>query len=199
MSYQSYKQARDAAWQVLIDCHIRQLPVDIGAICKQCGYKVYSYQSGKQAIAQMGLSNQCNLSDGFTLSHGKNIYIFYNDRCSHGRQRFTLAHELGHIILGHLLEGSYTTVNREPSPNDSPEETQANQFAARVLAPACVLYALGATNAEDISRLCDISIQAAKFRAHRLGVLANRGKYFSHPLERQVFAQFTNYLSSLRP
>ena len=65
-----------------------------------------------------------------------------------------------------------------------------------VLAPACVLHALGVTAAEDISRVCGISLQAAEFRAARLAVLEGRGKYLSHPLERQVFEQFRDFLSA---
>lgn len=195
-NYKNYQQARDAAWQILIDCQVSGLPVNVGAICHQLGYPVYSYSKAADVIAAAGLSAQCSVSDGFTVCYGGKMRIFYNDRCSIGRQRFTVAHELGHIILGHVYDGQYTLVNREPAPGDNPHETQANQFAARILAPACVLHALGITRAEDISRICNISLPAAQFRAARLAVLDGRGMYLSHPLERQVFVQFTDYLSA---
>lgn len=197
-SYKNYQQARDAAWQLLIDCGISELPVSVSAICRQLGYPLYSYRKAAKAIAAAGLSNQCRTSDGFTFVTGGKTYIFYSDICTPARQRFTVAHELGHIILGHVGEGQHTLRNREPSPSDDPAETQANQFAARILAPACVLRALGVTTAEEISRVCGISMQAAEFRAARLAVLEGRGKYLSHPLERQVFEQFRDYLSAQR-
>lgn len=78
----------------------------------------------------------------------------------------------------------------------APEETQANQFAARILAPACVLHALKVRNAEEIARLCGISRQAAEFRLARLRVLEQRGKYFTSPLERQVYEQFIPFLEA---
>lgn len=196
MSYDNYKQARDAAWQFLIDCQIESLPVDIAKVCASKGYVLRSYQSGKNAIAALGLSGQQNVSDGFTFLHSGKYYIFYNDRCSPGRQRFTIAHELGHIVLGHLLEGQYTVINREPAPGDDPAETQANQFAARILAPACVLHALNVSTVEELRQLCGISHQAAEFRLARLRVLNQRGKYLSSPLERKVFEQFRPFLAA---
>lgn len=195
-SYRNYQQARDAAWQLLIDCKISSLPVNLGAVCQHLGIKAYTYRAAADAIASVGLSNQCKLSDGFTYCNGGKAYIFYDDAtCSLGRQRFTVAHELGHIILGHVGAGEHTVANRDPSPNDNPHEIQANQFAARILAPACVLHAMGVTKAEDISQICEISLLAAEFRASRLVVLEQRGMYLTHPLERQVLHQFTGYLS----
>lgn len=45
MSYQEYKQARDAAWQVLIECDVSELPVRPSAICKHYGWKLADYCS----------------------------------------------------------------------------------------------------------------------------------------------------------
>lgn len=194
--YKNYQQARDAAWQILIDCHVSALPVNVGQICKQLGIPAYTYRVAAKVIADAGLSAQQAATDGFTLFLGGKAYIFYDDTRPAGRQRFTIAHELGHIILGHVGDGQYTLVNREPDPKDDPHETQANQFAARILAPACVIHAMGVTRAEDISRICNISLPAAQFRAARLAVLEGRGKYLSHPLERRVFEQFTGFLSA---
>lgn len=196
MPYQDYKQARDAAWQMLIDCHITSLPVDIASICSMQGYVLRDYRSGEKAISALGLSRQSSVVDGFTFYSGKTYYIFYNDYCSPGRQRFTIGHELGHITLGHLLDGQFTTMNREPTVGDAPEETQANQFAARILAPACVLHALNVRSAEEIAQLCGVSRQAAEFRMTRLRVLEQRGKYFTSPLERQVYEQFIPFLEA---
>lgn len=154
---------------------------------------------GADAIAALGLSSQRIFSDGFAICRKGKYYIFYNDLCNVGRQRFTIAHELGHIVLGHLQEGQYTMINREPALRDDPEELQANQFAARILAPACVLHALNVRSAEEISRLCGISHQAAEFRLARLRVLNQRDKYRTSPLERQVYEQFKPFLEAYSP
>ena len=41
--YQNYKNARDAAWRILIDCNINRLPVNLNLICKALKIRVLSY------------------------------------------------------------------------------------------------------------------------------------------------------------
>lgn len=196
MNYKNYKDARDAAWKILIDCHVDSLPVDIRAICRHLGCKLYSYDAGRKIIHAFRLDAQTEKTDGFTVLYRGVPYIFYSGNTSEARQRFTIAHEIGHIVLGHIEDGKYTVINREPSPGDSADETQANQFAARILAPACVLNALDAVDAEQISSLCAISHQAAQFRSERMKQLRTRGKFLSHPLEREVMRQFDPFIRS---
>lgn len=193
-NYEAYRYARDMSWKFLIACNIGRLPVDVGVICDSRGYKLYSYADGMRIIKAFGREEQCKRSDGFTILYEGTYYIFYSDNCMTERQRFTVAHEIGHIVLGHLSEGGYTTRNREPKPGDHPIETQANQFAARLLAPACVLNALNAATTKEISELCGISMQAAEFRTFRMQTLQKRNMFLSHPLERQVYQQFQPYI-----
>ena len=112
------------------------------------------------------------------------------------RRRFILAHELGHIILGHV--GRVGLLNREPSPEDDPLEQAANVFASRLLAPACVLWGCNVQSAAEIAQLCGISQTAAQFRWERLQLLYQRGKFLTSPLERQVYAQFRPYIEAHR-
>ena len=105
-------------------------------------------------------------------------------------------HELGHILLGHL--GEYDLVNREPQPGDNPIEQAANVFASRLLAPACVLWALNVRTPEEIADICQISHQSASFRAERMAELYKRGKFLTSPLERKVYEQFLGYIQRQR-
>jgi Zn-dependent peptidase ImmA (M78 family) len=107
-----------------------------------------------------------------------------------------VAHELGHILLGHV--GEYHLVNREPSPHDDPIEQEANGFAARLLAPACVLWGCGASSAEEIAALCDISMAAARYRWERMQILLERDKFLRSPLERKVYKRFSKYIKLYR-
>ena len=166
----------------------------VSRICRGYGVTLRSYQVGAPLIRELGLEAQCDISDGFTVRSGARCYVFYNMEQPPGRVRFTIAHELGHVLLGHLGDGEHTVYNRESSSEDAPEEHTANVFASRLLAPACVLHALGAVTPEQIAAVCDISIAAARLRAGRMGVLEQRGKYGSSPLERQVLAQFRLYI-----
>lgn len=106
------------------------------------------------------------------------------------RIRFTIAYEIGHIVLGHLSSGANAICNREPAPYDSIIEYQANIFASRLLAPACVLRALDANTPEKIAQYCDISLQSAQIRAERIQTLKSRNKFGLSPLEAKVYRQF---------
>lgn len=195
MLYSNYKTARDKAWKILIDCKVDKLPVSTAALCEHYGWVLADYQEGKAAIDLLGLSSLTERTDGFCAVTDHFTYIFYSSGLPVGRQRFTVAHEIGHLALGHVGRGRVTTINREPNPKDSQEETQANQFAARLLAPACVLHELGAVTPEAIQQVCGLSRQAAEFRARRMQELERRNRYYTSPLERQVVEQFRSYIS----
>lgn len=181
MDYKIYQNARDAVWELLIKHKINSLPVRVSEICKKEGISIKHCNSESEV-------------DGYSSVILGVPYIYYNSNCTVGRQRFTVAHELGHITLGHV--GKYVLVNREPTPNDNPIEQEANVFASRLLAPACVLWGCGVRSADDIIKLCDISRQSAEYRMERMNELYQRNKFLMSPLERQVFKQFEKYIST---
>lgn len=179
MNYKQYKQSRNLAWEILIRERITELPVNVVSLCRKMGIRVQYYTPQDD-------------NDGYSTIFLGMPRIFVSGRCSSERQRFTIAHELGHILLGHV--GARDLVNREPTPTDNPIEQAANVFASRLLAPACVLWGLNLHDAADIARVCRISMQAAAYRAQRMEELYRRNKFLSHPLERQVYTQFLPYI-----
>lgn len=206
-SYGQYQNARNASWQCLIRHNIHALPVSMSTIFRAEEIPLGRYCDNAAQIRESGLGWIMD-NDGFTIrSSGGKISVFYNEQCTVQRTRFTLAHELGHIYLGHLTDGvmQYSTRNTEPLDVANPAERDANVFASRLLAPACVLWRLGIHSPEEIAQLCQISITAAQFRAERMAVLyrreaewlATRGKtcFLQSPLERQVLEQFRDYIA----
>ena len=181
MNYKDYQNARDVVWKLLIDLGVRELPVKPGALCKALGITIRYYTPTDE-------------SDGKSLIIGGRPVIFVSARAQLPRQRFTAAHELGHILLGHV--GRYELVNREPTSRDNPIEQVANVFASRLLAPACVIWGCGAKAPEQIAALCDISYQSAQFRAERMKVLYQRNKFLTSQLEQQVYQQFADYIAA---
>lgn len=194
MNYKNYQHARDTAWKILRDCNADRLPVDVLQVCKQLGIRVVSYEDGKPIIERHKLQRFAKRTDGFTLVLYDQPVIFFDAKCTKQRARFTIAHELGHIVLNHVEWNRPTVINREPGPHDNPKETAANQFAARLLAPACVLWALDVHTPEGIAQLCDISMPAAQFRAQRMDVLYRRQKFLTSPLELEVFQRFKPFI-----
>lgn len=187
LDYGKYKDARNASWQCILDFNINKLPVMVTNIIK----KSESIRLFKESDVHM-LENS---ESGKTILHNGFFEIVYRDTEPSYRCRFTISHELGHIFLGHLLIN--TPVYRTFAVRDD-LESSANVFARDLLAPACVLHELHATTAEEIAKICNISMQAAKNRAERMQVLEARNKYYLHPLERQVRQQFEQFIEEYR-
>lgn len=198
MSYQQYMNARDAAWNTLLECGIRELPVRPSEVCRHYGWILADYRTGEESIRLLGLSELQKRTDGFCTVTAHHTYLFFDSSLPAGRQRFTVAHEIGHLLLGHVGPGMATVENREPTGSEREEERQANQFAARLLAPACVLHEIGAVTTEKIIAACGISRQAAEIRANRMQELERRGKFYSSELEREVARQFTSYIAGVK-
>lgn len=199
LNYKDYQIARDAAWRTLIRFGVKEMPVRISDGIKQMGITLAPYSKSARFLTGLGLSGLLQKVDGLSVHTQEHYYIFYRGDMVPGRIRFTVAHELGHIILGHLDHQGYTTRNREPQEGDAPMERMANVFASRLLAPACVLHDLNALTPERISELCDISLTASRFRAGRMGLLEKRGAFGMSPLEREVRKQFQPFVKSAHP
>lgn len=182
MNYGVYKNARNAAWQCLIDFNITELPVKVSDIAKKSGIKII-----KNSKVNLLRENESGLT---VLQKGK-FYIIYRDTEPYERCRFTIAHELGHIFLGHVMtdKPGYRTFGKG---NDT--ERAANVFARSLLAPACVLHELGAADPETISKICNVSITAASVRAERLQLLEERNAWYYNPLERKVYRNFKRFV-----
>lgn len=194
MNYTDYKNSRNAAWEILLACNITRLPVDLNMILLQMGVRAYPYQGNETPIREIGLERACAQTAGLTFYRGAAPIILYDRNAPPTRLRFTIAHELGHIALGHVRPGERTAQNREPQPGDSPMEQAANRFAVDLLAPACVLWGLGIHTPEEIAEVCAISRASAEFRATRMAELYRRGKFLTHPAERAVYAAFLPFI-----
>lgn len=82
------------------------------------GYLVFGYSKAITAMLALGIYKKGRL--GMVVKSENEQIIFINDSLSEKAQTFVLAHELGHIALGH------TTAERE---ND---EAEADAFAMAV-------------------------------------------------------------------
>ena len=92
------------------------------------------------------------------------------------RQRFTLAHELGHYIYTRTkweMVSTMTACIEARMPADTTtrigakQETQANQFAANLLMPWSGILHLqdaGVNNYEDLAEALEVSKQAMRIR-----------------------------------
>lgn len=99
--------------------------IDLFKECEREGYKLIRYPLGE------------NVDLGFTLLKDNDTVIFTNTSNRLSREIFTLAHEIGHVIL-HMNNGdSYIEDNVTISGRSTDDkEQEANYFAACLLMPA---------------------------------------------------------------
>lgn len=142
------------------------LPVDVVAIARKMGAQVFS--SGHLGK----LSGKVELVNGTP-------HIYCNSAEPTVRRRFTIAHEIGHLALGHVSPDR-AQHREDPASNFSsgalaPIEREANAFAAELLMPANVLeYAVNHERIGDVARLArmfDVSQVAMNYRLQNVGLL----------------------------
>jgi Zn-dependent peptidase ImmA (M78 family) len=121
---------------------------------------------------------------GFLLREKTRVIIGVNSLHPRVRQRFTIAHEIGHLILhpkNNYVDRGFHVFFRDATSAtaESQEEIQANQFAADLLMPELLLRAAISDQAIDIddmraiealARRFDVSPQALTFRLINLGL-----------------------------
>lgn len=102
-------------------------PIKLSALCKSKGIRLcpYSDENVQKICKQFDLADHMIDNDGFCLGN----MIFWDDTQSIERQRSTIAHELGHIVLRHS-EGS-----RKYADCAHCAELQADSFALNFLFP----------------------------------------------------------------
>ncbi|WP_050897796.1 ImmA/IrrE family metallo-endopeptidase [Methylobacter tundripaludum] len=93
------------------------------------------------------------------------------------RQRFTIAHELGHHVLSHTDNGHQfrDEANKFSFNISIPEETQANKFAAELLAPEIAIkhfvFKEKINSLTQLAELFSVSTVVMKYRLTNLGLL----------------------------
>ncbi len=199
--YCEYKAARNKAWEIIIKYEINTLPVSVRALCRRMGICLFNYMEGARLIEKYKLHEYLK-NDGFSTIIQNNYVVFYDETKPVSRIRFTIAHEIGHIVLKHLLYQNIacrhfvTDWNAEGAVAPNPLEAAANIFASRLLAPACVLWKLNIQSAEEIETLCGLSRQAAQVRAQRMERLYLLNRFNQSPLEKKALQQFSGFIEA---
>jgi len=103
-----------------------KLPVDPRRIAEALGIRV---------VARGGAADPDYAYSGYFDNSSKPPVIEYNQSEAVVRQRFTIAHELGHYALGHASSPRDTPANFSTKVADDAER-RANRFAAELLIPA---------------------------------------------------------------
>lgn len=153
----------EEADRLLINHNIAELPLTLRKaeqIAHFSGWVIASYQDSEEIIKACGAEEIVKKRPSFTmLNNGRNI-ILYNNNLSYENKLFYICHEFGHIVLKHTSEKNVLGINRDPA-ETARQEQEANDFAAELLAPACVMSALGVRSAEQLRKYGLISPEQA--------------------------------------
>jgi len=107
------------------------------------------------------------------IQRGDNNYlIVYDERIDNRhRIRWTLAHEIGHIVLGHLVHFDVTALNRRglTKKQYGVLEVEAHWFAAELLSPKPVIKVFDfQERPQALGLICDISKESASKRLEQI-------------------------------
>lgn len=161
----------DAARNLLRDLEQDHPPVDVYAIARQLGIRVVK-------------TSMPNDVSGMLIREGGTLTVGLNEEHHPNRQRFTLAHEIGHQQLHRgrpLILDSQVRVNMRDAQSaraTDREEIEANRFAADLLMPAAMVIAAvneaGPGQADSIRKKLatrfDVSSEAIGYRLVNLGI-----------------------------
>lgn len=206
-TYRDYQDARDTAWRALLDLPEKKLPADVDALAKRLGVEIHPFP-GKEQERLYSLVRRAAEGPCVSLRIRRSWHIFILPKAlDENQRRFAIAHELGHLLLGHQTEtlapGVRCFAARENA-GDVMEDTQeldtytADLFAVRLLAPACLLHELHVDSSGGIISLCGLPPHAAAIRAERMELLNERDVYYTHILETKVRNAFLPWLNSRR-
>lgn len=146
-----------------------RLPVDVRSMAEKSGVLI-------QNNPPFGCSGQISIQ---SINDNKRVVIDINATDAPVRQRFTIAHELGHWALGHLNDAEKCF--RDPVGNfalasHDKREIAANRFAAELLMPAQgIEWALKThpkISVQALAELFKVSGAAMEFRLTSLGLLS---------------------------
>jgi Zn-dependent peptidase ImmA (M78 family) len=168
--------ARNQAEQLVGRLGIRAPHIDPIKVAKALGLEVVTEDLGSDVA-------------GLLVRRGEQAVIAVHRGDPANRRNFTVAHEIGHHVLGHQFEpGEHVHVDRghfisQRGPRSSagvdPKEVEANQFAAALLMPSDLVrdaaqrlgLPLMDSDVSQLSRLFRVSDQAMTIRLSALGLL----------------------------
>ncbi len=142
---------------------VSALPISPGAAARQSGWEVSCYAAFAARIHKdVAHLKAVYDNDGFVFwSEKKKSYVLcYDDNAPANEIRWTLTHEIGHIVLSHVSP-SCPILARNGIGNVF-YEMEADNFALRVLCPACILQECRVDTLDSIVNMCGIPCSCAR-------------------------------------
>lgn len=143
---------------------------------KNSFFDIFAYARSLSDI-ELKIEPLCDNVSGYIERKDDKFIIVINSLQSPLRQRFTLAHELGHYTLHKdYLEGQHqdTVLFRDANEDSLGIEYAANDFAAELLIPKEAFenaIKTGINTPKLLSNLFQVTEKAILYRAYKLGII----------------------------
>ncbi|MCX6238799.1 MAG: ImmA/IrrE family metallo-endopeptidase [Bacteroidia bacterium] len=168
------KKIEDITSQILTEFNSNELPIPIKKIAERLGIKIHTYDLGD------------NISGVLVINQDQG-FIGINPKEPSVRQRFTMAHELGHFLLHKnssdsiFIDKEYKVLFRDQksATGENKREQEANAFAASILMPRKLLieqiqnHFLDLTDevvVKQLAKMFDVSVIAMTIRISNLSL-----------------------------
>ncbi|MDD3271730.1 MAG: ImmA/IrrE family metallo-endopeptidase [Syntrophomonadaceae bacterium] len=195
--YPRIDYAKKVAKEFLLKSQITSLPINPIAVCKQHGFTVKSVSEAENTIKEIDpfeiRSNPNCDAKTYLTSKGKYLIVYDEAVFSEGRIIWTIAHELAHIVLKHLIHFEQTEIHKGLTDRENKVlEKEADAFASEFLAPAEVLLGCKCRTKRRIIKLCGLSDEAAGYKEEYLKKYKPAEKY--RLTDQKIFRQFYSFI-----
>ena len=158
------RYAERLAGDILGRLQIKAPPVDPSSVARKLGASVVPQR------------DDTGDRSGLVARRGTEVIIGVNSAHSDVRQRFTVAHEIGHMLLhadeALIIDGAgYSLIGERKEGESSPREIEANAFAAALLMPSQWIAEALREKKIDLSDDSALSVLAKRFRVSQQAMM----------------------------
>ena len=133
--------------KAIVRQHQHEIPVDVIALARAMGATVYYFPNWDDNVSGMIRKDR-------KYGGSRDYIIYVNEKHHVNRQRFTIAHEVAHIMLHeHLIGEGITTDGLYRSGLPNSVEWGANRTAADILMPWHWIHRLFDENVTDVEAM----------------------------------------------
>lgn len=147
-----YRLLDQTALQLRLDYDFLVDDLDVFQLANKMNVSLIPYSEIEDKAKKFIFDKEDRINDGFFATECRKYApkIFYNDKISNKRIKFTISHELEHYVFDDNNDGEY-------------EEAKANHFARQLLIPNClvIMYALKGVDIYDLVSIFNVSYEVA--------------------------------------
>lgn len=193
---QNYIDKCSFASKILIESNIKFFPLNPLVIAKHYDILVVSYDW----FEKQGLGSQKSCleisKDGFCFCDCDKYFIVYNDKISSkGRRRFTITHELAHILLGHINQNNCTLAYNDNYLRKQ-IEIEADMLAVCLLAPLSIAHMCDISTIKEMQYVFGLSKEASQniFKDY---INLRQNRELSKIINKDLYTHFIPFISEV--